>query len=183
MSQVDHNFTSPEEKRDYWPILRLILLAALLLFGGRWVVRHYPVPFFDQTAYVETKQRENDRILSFYADALRSHWEDEGTYPLGLIDLLHPTRVPGGIARGIPPRDAWDHPLRYFSDGQIFLLVSVGRDGKPETEDYHELREADSSHEVCGDPDADLVVSDVGWHQRCTPAKGGTGPSPSAAIG
>ena len=169
MQQIDPTFTSPGEKRDYWPFLRLVLLVGLLLLGGRWAQRNFAIPFLDQTAYVETKQRDNDRVLSFYLESLAAHHDDTGTYPLSLVDLLRPTRVPGGIARGIPPRDAWDHPLRYFSDGAIFLLVSVGRDGKAETEDYHELREAHARRQVCDDPNADLVASDRGWHHRCTP--------------
>ncbi len=169
MTRIDPTFTSPEEKRDYWPILRIVLALALLGLGGRWVLRNYPVPFFDQTAYIEGRQRENDRVLSFYAEALAEHRADDGGFPASLVDLLRPTRVPGGIARGIPPRDAWDHPLRYFSDGEIYLLVSVGRDGEPETEDYHELREARSSRDICDQPDADVVLSDLGWHQRCVP--------------
>lgn len=169
MERIDPTFTSPDERRDYWPILRLVLLAALLLLGGRWVLRNYPVPFLDQSGYIEARQRDNDRILFFYVEALADHRRNTGSYPLGLVDLLRPTRVPGGIARGIPPRDAWDHPLRYFSDGEIFLLVSVGRDGESETEDYHELREAGSLLLVCDDPDADLVASDRGWHRRCPP--------------
>ncbi len=169
MSAIDPQYTSPEEKRDYWPMLRIVIAIALLVFAGRWVMRNYPVPFLDQTAYIEGRQRENDRVLSFYAGALAEHRDQDGAYPSSLVDLLRPTRVPGGIARGIPPRDAWDHPLRYFSDGEIFLLVSVGRDGSPETEDYHEMRLARSSRDICDEPDADVVLSDLGWHQRCLP--------------
>ena len=167
MERIDPNFTSPGETRNYCPILRLVLLAAALVLGVRWLTRTYPIPFLDQTAYIETRQRANDATLSFYLASLAEHRAETGAYPLTLIDLLRPTRVPGGIARGIPPRDAWDHPLRFFSDGEMFLLVSVGRDGEPETRDYHVLREANRRESVCDDPDADLVASDRGWHARC----------------
>jgi hypothetical protein len=169
MRDLDPRFTSPEERRDYWPIARILLLAALLLLGGRWLLHNYPVPFLDQGAWIERRQRENDRLLSHYVDTLAERHDEEGTFPLGLVDLLRPTRVPGGIARGIPPRDAWGHRLRFFSDGSMFLLVSLGRDGVAETEDYHELRSGGLREAVCDDPDADLVVSDRGWHRRCDP--------------
>ncbi len=172
MTDIDPTFTSPEEQRDYWPILRIVVLAAILVLGGRWVTRNYPVPFFDQSAYIEGRQRENDRILAFYAEALAEYRTDYDAFPSSLVDLLRPTRVPGGIARGIPPRDAWDHPLRYFSDGEMFLLVSVGRDGEPQTEDYHEFRLERSSRTICDDPDADVILSDRGWHQRCRSSDG-----------
>ena len=166
---VDPGFTSPGERRDYWPILRLLLVIVLVVLGARWVLRTYPVPFLDQSAYLEARQRDNDEILTFYVGALDRYLAANEGFPPGLVDILRPTRVPGGIARGIPPRDAWGHPLRYFSDGKIYLLVSVGRDGEPETEDYHEYRQAGSSRDVCDDPDADLVVSDRGWHRYCSP--------------
>jgi hypothetical protein len=169
VSDIDPRFTSPEERRDFWPIGRLLIGFAVLALGGRWLVSNYPDPFLDQSAYLAKTQRENDRILRFYVEALAGHRESDGVFPLSLVDLLRPTRVPGGIVRGIPPRDAWNHPLRYFSDGEIYLLVSVGRAGEPQTEDYHEMREARLREAVCADPDADLVVSDRGWHQRCDP--------------
>ena len=167
MSNIDPAFTSPDERRNYWPMLRLLLIGAVLILGGRWVMHNYPVPFLDQTIYLESRQADNDRVIEFYTEALQTHREETGSFPLNLVDALRPTRVPGGIGRGIPPRDAWDHRLRYFSDGEMFLLVSVGRDGESETEEYHELRQKNSRRDVCDEPDADLVASDRGWHQRC----------------
>jgi len=100
-------------------------------------------------------------------EALQRHFDWAGTYPLNLIDSLDPSEIPGGIARGLPLRDVWDHPLRYFSDGDIFLLVSVGRDGEPDGEEYSELRQPGEPRDICGLPDRDVVVSDLGWHVAC----------------
>jgi hypothetical protein len=88
---------------------------------------------------------------------------------VNLVDSINASEIPGGIARGVPLRDAWGHPLRYFSDGSIFLLVSVGRDGEPDGTEYHELRKPGEPVDICDHPDADVVVSDLGWHSVCRP--------------
>lgn len=165
---IDPRFTSPTEQRDYWPILRTVLLVAIVALAGRFLVR-----YFDPDARVAGKQRQNQERLEFFVQALEKHREWEGTYPLNLVDSLQPTRVPGGVAQGLPLRDAWGHPLRYFSDGKIFILASVGRDGKPGEVEYHELRQDGVALDVCHRPDADIVVSDMGWHVACRPFDGG----------
>lgn len=169
MSAIDRGFTSPGERRDYWPVLRLLLLVALLLLGFHWLRRTVPLPFLDPAPYVARQQQRNDRLMDDHLAALAEYHRVHERYPHSLIDAVRPTRVPGGIVRGIPLRDAWGHPLRYFSDGEIFLLVSVGRDGEPDTEEYHLLRAGDADREVCDQPDADIVASDRGWHWRCRP--------------
>lgn len=109
--------------------------------------------------------------MHFYVEALERHFERAGSYPANLIDSLDPSDIPGGIAKGVPLRDAWDHPLRYFSDGKIFLLVSVGRDGEPDGEEYYDLRRRGEPRDICGEPDSDVVVSDLGWHVACQPER------------
>lgn len=169
MSGIDRSFTSPGERRDYWPLVRLALLAALLLLGYHWLRTRVPLPFLDQGPYIARQQRRNDRVLSRYLEALEAYHRVHGSYPYELVDAVHPTRVPGGIAAGIPLRDAWGNRLRYFSDGEIFLLASVGRDGEADTEDYHLLRAERTYRDVCARPEADIVASDRGWHWRCRP--------------
>ncbi|MBW2275944.1 MAG: type II secretion system protein GspG [Deltaproteobacteria bacterium] len=136
----------------------------MLIVGSR-----YALHYLDRDAYLASKQAANHQRVSFYVDALERHFEWAGTYPLTLLDSLDPAEIPGGIARGLPLRDAWDHPLRYFSDGKIFLLVSVGRDGEPDGEEYHELRQPGAARDICGQADSDVVVSDLGWHVACQP--------------
>lgn len=167
MSGIDRHLAAPGERRDYWPVARWLLLAVLLLLGFRWLRHNVPLPFLDPAPYVARQQQKNDRTMAHYLEALAEYHRVHERYPHSLIDAVRPTRVPGGIVRGIPLRDAWGQPLRYFSDGEIFLLVSVGRDGEPDIEDYHLLRSEGVEREVCDRPGADIVVSDRGWHWRC----------------
>lgn len=166
---IDPKFTSPHERRDYWPILRILVIGAVIAASARFLYLHVPLPFVEQADYVARKQAQNDEVMVFYRQAVEEHYDWAGTYPASLVDSVSPTRVPRGIAKGIPLRDAWDHPVRYFSDGEIYLLVSVGRDGEPETEDYHLMRSRAASRDICDEPDADVVASDRGWHARCAP--------------
>jgi hypothetical protein len=161
---IDPGFTSPSEPRDYWPILRSLLIVGLLVLGARYLWNR-----LDGDTYTAILQDQNQARLEYYLDALEQHHEWEGGYPLNLVDSLDPGRIPGGIAKGLPLRDAWDHPLRYFSDGKIFLLVSVGRDGQPDDIEYYDLRQEGVARDVCHRPDADIVVSDLGWHVACRP--------------
>lgn len=163
---IDPGFTSPSERRDFWPLVRLVLVLVLLGLAGR-----YALLYLDRDAYLRGKQAANHERLELYVEALQRHHDYRGTYPLNLVDSLDPAEIPGGIARGLPLRDTWDHPLRYFSDGKIFLLVSVGRDGKTDGEEYHELRRPGEPRDVCGMPDADILASDLGWHVACLPAR------------
>lgn len=48
-------------------------------------------------------------------------WVDAAT----LGETLSPTYV-----RDLPAADGWDHPLRYWSDGQRYRIVSPGKDGE-----------------------------------------------------
>ena len=159
---IDPGFTSPAEPRDYWPILRFLLIAATLILAAR-----YAWSLMDSEARTARSQQRNQERIEYYLEALASHYEWQGTYPLNLVDSLDPGHIPGGIAKGLPLRDGWDHPLRYFSDGKMFLLVSVGRDGKPDDIEYHELRREGVAINVCHRPDADIVASDLGWHVAC----------------
>jgi hypothetical protein len=67
--------------------------------------------------------------------------------------------------------DAWGHALHYQRlrpDG--YLLVSFGRDGKPDGSDYLALRNLGDhppGYSICGKYDADEVMSDKGWHRIC----------------
>jgi hypothetical protein len=140
---IDPGFTSPTERRDFWPLVRLGLILAVLIVGGRYALR-----YLDRESYLLDKQQANHQRVALYVEALHRHHEWNGGFPANLIDSLDPSEIPGGIARGVPLRDVWEHPLRYFSDGSTFLLVSVGRDGEP---------------------DGDEVVSDLGWHTTCLP--------------
>lgn len=64
-------------------------------------------------------------------------------------------------------KDRWGNAIHYESKGDRYVLVSFGRDGKPDGVDYWRLREQNTYRRVCGDLDADYVVSDRGSHQGC----------------
>lgn len=73
-------------------------------------------------------------------------------------------------------RDVYDEPLHYDRRGEAYVLVSYGRDRRPDGSDYWSTRETRAvgrdaspsrSHFKCRNPDADLVVSDRGMHQAC----------------
>jgi hypothetical protein len=66
--------------------------------------------------------------------------------------------------------DAWGHPIQYTRLPDGYLIVSFGRDGKPDGSDYLALRSAGdhpAGDSICGHPDADEVLSDKGWHRLC----------------
>jgi len=73
-------------------------------------------------------------------------------------------------------KDVYAEPLHYSARGDAFVLVSYGRDRRPDGSDYWNTRETRAvvrdapvsrSHFACRDPDADLVVSDRGLHTAC----------------
>jgi hypothetical protein len=51
---IDRGFTSPGEKRDFWPLLRLLLILAVLLVAGRLALR-----YLDRETYVRSQQAKN----------------------------------------------------------------------------------------------------------------------------
>ena len=78
----------------------------------------------------------------------------------------------GDYPATLPPQavDRWGYPLRYnrLTDG--YLLISFGRDGKPDGSDYLALRNLGDhppGYRICGQMDADEVMSDRGWHRVC----------------
>ena len=104
------------------------------------------------------------QVRSFSNMALAAHYLHKyktlsGNYPTDLSTAL-PEK-----ARSILV-DAWGYPLRYYSTGSAFILVSVGKDGKPDFADYWALRSAVQPRSiVSGSWSADQVVSDLGWHR------------------
>lgn len=96
---------------------------------------------------------------------VRQYFETAGRFPLTLGEA-----VPQALRAGDQVLDGWGHEFLYKSDGKTFLLVSYGRDGKSDGSDYLALR-ASGNHppgdSICGQYDADEVMSDVGWHRLC----------------
>lgn len=94
---------------------------------------------------------------------LRQAFESNGRYPITLAEVGRSHGEDHSI-------DSWGHSLFYQSDGSTFLLVSYGRDGRPDGSDYLALREQGDhpgGYNTCGNFDADEVMSDLGWHRLC----------------
>ena len=115
-------------------------------------------------------QHANTVNAIFPRQALREHRELHGAYPKRLSDL--PDRPDRRVTL-----DEYGTPYGYITDGRRFVLVSFGRDGRPDRSDYWPLREtavlagkgyaAGSPASTCGEPDRDMVLSDRGFHQTC----------------
>ncbi len=89
-------------------------------------------------------------------------------------------RFPARLADAVEPRlnlDQWEHPFAYRSDGKKFILVSFGRDGSPDRDVYDYWRSRNAAFTVyeapeyvwsiCGRPNADQIMSDLGEHRIC----------------
>ena len=87
-------------------------------------------------------------------------------------------RRAGGPPPSIRPvRDGWGHEVLYLTDGRGFVIVSPGRDGKPDREGYEDLLASapapadqpgrEGPRDICGFFDADEVLTDRGWVAAC----------------
>jgi len=97
--------------------------------------------------------------------SLRTYFEANHRYPIDLSDAVLSQRQGAKLLS-----DAWGNKLAYQSDGGTFVLVSYGRDGKPDGNDYRALRalgDHPPGFDICGNYDADEVMSDRGWHRLC----------------
>lgn len=112
----------------------MIVLVIIAVIAGLVTVNVMGRP--DEAKATTTKSN----ITSINA-ALKMYRLDNGNYPTteqGLKALVEkPTAapVPGSWAQGgylsAPPLDAWQKPYEYQSDGMVFTIRSLGRDGKP----------------------------------------------------
>lgn len=131
----------------------LLAVAAIFYFG--WL----------RPVLLKGRQIGNHAHLQGLDACLREYVQLHGQYPRQLIEALPPERrTPESTT------DNWGHPFHYSSDGATFLLVSHGRDGKPDGSDYAALRAAGPYPPdglICGKNDADEVMSDLGWHRAC----------------
>ena len=135
-----------------------LCLAALVIIGagywGWWSAR----AFEDQINNLEA--------FKIYLECLQEQRRQLGAYPDSLNDIGECFQYVD-VLNG---KDWWGNPLRYESRGASFILVSYGRDGDPEKIEPWSLREegSDSLSTTCGDPNADQVASDLGFHRACT---------------
>jgi hypothetical protein len=67
-------------------------------------------------------------------------------------------------------RDAWNRPVHYFSDGEHFVMVSYGRDGKPDSLGYAKLlrnRAGREQRSNCFSLDMDTVFVGADMYSGC----------------
>jgi hypothetical protein len=141
------------------PRSALLALASLAIAGGLalWL-RASASDFEDQINNLET--------FKSYKQCLDDTRARLGLYPSALNDLRECFRY-GDVRLG---EDWWGNPLQFESDGTRFVLVSLGRDGAPDGLDPWSLRLVDpkAMERTCGNPEADQVMSDRGFHRACT---------------
>ena len=143
-------------------IARILVVAAALamLLGGAY-------GFIVRPAKLATTQIANVSLMRGYVESVTSYKQRHGEYPEALTAALRerPAVGPPATANGT---DLWGHPVLYRRDRDGFLLVSLGRDGKPDGTDYASLRGAvKASEKPCRNPDADQVFSDRGDLRAC----------------
>ena len=119
----------------------MIVIAILGLLIG--IVGPKLINSFDKAKVDTTKVQ-----MKQMASTLKTYRLDCGQYPTsdqGLEALIDKTAVgdtcknyaPGGYLGKTLPKDAWDKPFLYDSDGSVFSIKSLGADKKEEGVDYN----------------------------------------------
>ncbi|MEO8586681.1 MAG: hypothetical protein ABI584_11010 [Acidobacteriota bacterium] len=141
------------------PRLIAVSLAALVVAGTVLWFRASVREFEDQINNLEA--------FKAYGRCLHEFRERAGAYPKALGEIqacFHYVNVRAG-------NDWWGNPVKYESDGARYVLLSFGRGGKPDGLDPWRLREAndpsDAARLICGHPEADQAMSDLGFHRAC----------------
>jgi hypothetical protein len=109
------------------------------------------------------RQVHNHAVCQTVVAHLDSYFDTHGSYPsdLSLLPAMQQHERSALL-------DGWGHEFLYTSDGERFVLVSYGRDGKPDERDYYAIGDLPtSSTSICGEFDADEVASDAGYHRLC----------------
>jgi hypothetical protein len=144
------------------PTLARFYLAALIFLVVSGVVYGVVVrPFL-----LGMKQVQNLVSVREYARGLEAYRARAGSYPSTLAEAIQSQPVFGHpIPVGL---DLWGNPISYSRVADGFLLVSYGRDGKPDGTNYEQLRrEGKLDNAPCRDVNADQIVSDRGEHRTC----------------
>lgn len=115
---------------------------------------------------IRTKQLVDCQNLQAWAISLSMYRQANGRYPATLMST---------VILGAPKRyeaNAWGHILRYESDGQRYVLASLGADGKEDTPGYLHLlftsphaSKLAPAERILGNAPADQVVTERGFEQ------------------
>ncbi len=109
------------------------------------------------------RQIENAANFQTFRAALEHYYDENGKYPTRVEDALREFSWFSG-------RDSWRNPVFYISDGKIYILVSLGRDGLPDGTNYLQARQEPrllDSERTCVDFDTDQILTDKGWVRAC----------------
>ncbi len=101
--------------------------------------------------------------LVTYTWALSEYYEQHGSYPLELEQAT-------SAIEWFSPIDRWGTPIVYLSNGDGFVLASMGMRGQPDGENYLAARmraPRQRAVEECWDPRVDQIVTDRGWYRGC----------------
>ena len=119
-------------------------------------------------AQMSGTQIRNFVQLQVHARALDQYRAARGAYPqeLAAVVAIEPSAI--GDRRYLNGLDYWGHPLILKTDGQHFMLVSLGRDGRSDGRPIPELGAPASLDKTpCGDNTLDTVLSDRGLLRGC----------------
>ena len=146
-----------------WSVAPSIAVSAWILCGGLGVSTA-------RARGVSTEQEETIATIRTIAIAIESFGVEEDRYPGptdGVVDIdyLKKVLVPSYLKR---PNwdDGWQRRLRFLSDGTHYTIVSYGKDGKPDVEDWGDgdYDEGTLRERMCGGPVAgaerDIVFMD-----------------------
>lgn len=142
--------------------------AALLGLGVLTVAAGVAYAIVLRPMRLRFKQVGNLVDMRGYEWAIRHFHETHASFPLSLPAVLEEARQLSAGERFAKGLDGWGHPVLYRSNGEQYLLVSYGRDGRPDGTDYVQMRAAGRwDNGPCSDPDADIIFSDRGEHRTC----------------
>jgi hypothetical protein len=106
--------------------------------------------------------------LQVHIRALEQFRSEHGVYPKDLATVVAAEPNATGDRRYLNGLDLWGHPLILKTDKSHFILVSLGRDGRPDGRSnpgFGAPPELDKA--PCGDNTLDSVVSEAGVHRGC----------------
>jgi Type II secretion system (T2SS), protein G len=132
---------------------KVVLLVGLILSAiYAWPVR----PFI--LGMRQIRSIADGRSIAASLDQFR---ERHGVYPTHLAEALP--------ANWKNLRDPWGHPWVYITDGSAFLLLSFGKDGIPDRNDYRLPLHSERVIFVktCGQWNRDQIISNLDVHQGC----------------
>jgi hypothetical protein len=140
-------------------IVLLVLMAALV------PLNHLRLQFTQVGTYCD---------MTAFVMWLDEYHKENGQYPSSLPDALPDEYL------GLCGSDRWGNPYFYESSPEGFVLVSYGKQGEADLDDYCELRaslpdgtgdsrEVENAVNVLGQPEADQIVTDRGWYQHGAP--------------